>query len=562
MKNTFYLKMVFPRIYFCISRRFIFGNLLNAPRKHSTPFFTCTLISLFVCFFLAGCAHQHLALLEEFAPYKRPETETKSKMIRLPVVLVPGVKGSVLKRGDKEFWGKSYTVIFDYKYDDLQFRLSPQLMENFQQKFKSYYYNEHRIHEGGILKSYKFEELPQIRFLTVSIYEQIAQVLKESGGYTGNKDFFCFAYDWRLDNRISAARLSAKIKQWQEKYKDSLKAELKEKFQLFWNELKEKNFITNEQNPDNEQIKVNIVAHSMGGLVSRYYLQMLGGSKNVNKLIMLGTPNLGAMDSLKALAKGEYPEAIFHFYYEESSRPIIFSWPSAFQLLPRYSSSLQDQDGNPVYLKEWGLGNSAISSDDLNKSLQNWKKYNLIPTDYDEKDIAVIDTFLKQQLEDAINFHLAINGKIDEKIKEYENTKLHSINSFLKEDEKIELQDEFQVGLVKTPIIIFGGYCDKTLKYAKLSGDDSKKPHLIFLDPKDEETVMKVITYGDGRVPTESIQFPEETRGKCNFKFLICEGHMGLVKNDTFQYNLLNELLQTSCINSHKQDHISSNQEL
>jgi len=39
--------------------------------------------------------------------------------------------------------------------------------------------------------------------------------------------------------------------------------------------------------------KVDIVAHSMGGLVSRWYIEMLGGEKYVRKLIMLETPNHG-----------------------------------------------------------------------------------------------------------------------------------------------------------------------------------------------------------------------------------------------------------------------------
>jgi len=39
--------------------------------------------------------------------------------------------------------------------------------------------------------------------------------------------------------------------------------------------------------------KVDIVAHSMGGLVSRWYIQILGGDRYVRKLIMLETPNHG-----------------------------------------------------------------------------------------------------------------------------------------------------------------------------------------------------------------------------------------------------------------------------
>jgi pimeloyl-ACP methyl ester carboxylesterase len=41
--------------------------------------------------------------------------------------------------------------------------------------------------------------------------------------------------------------------------------------------------------------KITIVAHSMGGLVSRYYIQNLGGAQVVRHLIMAGTPNAGSV---------------------------------------------------------------------------------------------------------------------------------------------------------------------------------------------------------------------------------------------------------------------------
>lgn len=39
--------------------------------------------------------------------------------------------------------------------------------------------------------------------------------------------------------------------------------------------------------------KVDLVAHSMGGLVSRDYIKTLGGTAHVDSLVMLGTPNYG-----------------------------------------------------------------------------------------------------------------------------------------------------------------------------------------------------------------------------------------------------------------------------
>ncbi len=41
--------------------------------------------------------------------------------------------------------------------------------------------------------------------------------------------------------------------------------------------------------------EIDIIAHSMGGLASRWCIQKLGGNKYVGKLIMLGTPNHGSL---------------------------------------------------------------------------------------------------------------------------------------------------------------------------------------------------------------------------------------------------------------------------
>jgi len=40
--------------------------------------------------------------------------------------------------------------------------------------------------------------------------------------------------------------------------------------------------------------KIDIVAHSMGGLIARWYIEKQGGASNINQLIMLCTPNHGA----------------------------------------------------------------------------------------------------------------------------------------------------------------------------------------------------------------------------------------------------------------------------
>jgi pimeloyl-ACP methyl ester carboxylesterase len=39
--------------------------------------------------------------------------------------------------------------------------------------------------------------------------------------------------------------------------------------------------------------RIDLVAHSMGGLVARFYLQLLGGARRVDRLVTLGTPHHG-----------------------------------------------------------------------------------------------------------------------------------------------------------------------------------------------------------------------------------------------------------------------------
>jgi uncharacterized alpha/beta hydrolase family protein len=48
--------------------------------------------------------------------------------------------------------------------------------------------------------------------------------------------------------------------------------------------------------------KVNIVAHSMGGLVARQYISLFG-QEDIDKLIMIGTPNKGIIGKVKDLCK-------------------------------------------------------------------------------------------------------------------------------------------------------------------------------------------------------------------------------------------------------------------
>lgn len=92
-----------------------------------------------------------------------------------------------------------------------------------------------------------------------------------SAGYTLNKDLFIFPYDWRRDIATTAPLLDQKI--------ESIKTQ------------------TGSQ-------KVDIIAHSLGGLVARNYINDPTKAEKVRKLINLGTPHLGAVEFLKNLNYG------------------------------------------------------------------------------------------------------------------------------------------------------------------------------------------------------------------------------------------------------------------
>ena len=52
--------------------------------------------------------------------------------------------------------------------------------------------------------------------------------------------------------------------------------------------------------------KVDLVAHSMGGLLARFYIEELGGDAKVRKLVTIGTPHAGAAKSHDAIEHSAY----------------------------------------------------------------------------------------------------------------------------------------------------------------------------------------------------------------------------------------------------------------
>ncbi|MBI5470139.1 hypothetical protein HY968_02340 [Candidatus Kaiserbacteria bacterium] len=168
-----------------------------------------------------------------------------------------------------------------------------------------------------------------------------------ANGYEKDKTLFPFPYDWHVSNRDTAALLKQKI-------------------------------------ADVKAIcgcdKVDIVAHSMGGLVARQYIQSGDYAHDVRKLIFLGTPQMGAPNAYLMWEGGETDVTregrLFKYFLLieaiENGYTSLFNYvrskpiPSAQELLPVYS-----------YIKH--ADSSAISS----YPNTNWYPGNLFLSDLD-----------------------------------------------------------------------------------------------------------------------------------------------------------------------------------
>lgn len=212
------------------------------------------------------------------------------------VVVLPGITGSVLEKDGRDLWALSGSAIWNTLVtmggwlDNLALD-EPEA-------------------DDGVVATGLIDTIHLIPGLVkIDGYTGLTRMIQEkfevvSGSIDSDApaNFFEYPYDWRRDNRRIARELegflSRRLSVWRE--------------------------YTN--NPD---ARVILLAHSMGGLVSRYFCEVLGGWEMCRALVTFGTPHRGSPNAVSFLANG------FKKLFVDLTGP-LHTFPSVYQLLPIY----------------------------------------------------------------------------------------------------------------------------------------------------------------------------------------------------------------------------------
>jgi pSer/pThr/pTyr-binding forkhead associated (FHA) protein len=208
---------------------------------------------------------------------------------RRTVIFVPGLMGSELWLGNERVWPNVKTLF-----------TNPELFT---------YPSEIPLEPRGIV-----DELVIVpNFIKVDQYNRLGDYFVDELEFRRDVDFFEFPYDWRQDVRISAAQLG----------------ELVEKL-------------------DTKQ-PVIIIGHSLGTMVTRYYVECLGGDKHVERVILMGGVHKGVVKALVSMLVA--PQVIPFGIMGERLREIVMTFPSSYQILPVYPVG-SDQHGAKINFLE------------------------------------------------------------------------------------------------------------------------------------------------------------------------------------------------------------------
>jgi len=213
------------------------------------------------------------------------------------VVVIPGIGGSVLQRHGKTVWSPRpgaalrAALSLGRSLGDLALNGDDHTLDDL---------------DDGVTAPALVPDLHIVPGLDWKIdgYTRLRRTLFQRFELEEGRNYLEFPYDWRRDNRVAARRLNAVVR-------PALKA---------WRERS--------GNPD---ARVILVGHSMGGIISRIFLEFHDGWNITRRLVTFGTPYSGSINALEFLANG-FRKA--WGLIDLSS--MLRSFTSVYQLLPSY----------------------------------------------------------------------------------------------------------------------------------------------------------------------------------------------------------------------------------
>lgn len=217
------------------------------------------------------------------------------------VVVVPGIMGSVLQKDGKELWtavkqvSKAVAPSWGQSFDSLLMNGDDPELDDLGDGIQATRLTTVPGIIAGLIKTGDYKAIR-------NMFTQFFHVVPGEIDSDKPANYFEFPYDWRRDNRVAARSLETLINHKLRLWRDHSGA---------------------------HDAKVILLAHSMGGLVARHYLEVRNGWRNCRLLVTFGTPHRGSTQALNYLSNG-------HTIGLQDLTALVRSFTSVYQLLPIY----------------------------------------------------------------------------------------------------------------------------------------------------------------------------------------------------------------------------------